>query len=545
MKSLRCVNLLLASVLLFALMACSPATPTASSTSIPPTSAPVPTNPPPAATAVPKATAAPTTAASAGAKKFTMGTVALPVTLDPAFESSANVFPMYESIFDTLVEADDKGQPIPKLAESWKLINDTTWEFKLKKGVKFHNGEPFDANSVKFTVERIADPKNKSNWQSRNAGVDHVEIVDPYTARIVTNGPFSMLFSGLMVDYLLPSKYYNDIGAQAFADKPVGTGPFKVQNWKKNEILDVVKNPDYWGGAAKLDEVVFRQIPEPATLQASFESGESDMAYPIVPDNVNALKAKGLRVDVQPLAFAWTMDIRPQGPGLGPLADVRVRQAVSYAVDAKKIWETVMLGMGQYLDGQVVGPGTTGYNPNVHAYPYDPAKAKDLLKQAGYANGFETTIETPVGRYFKDKETSEAFAAYLGQVGIKATVKPLESAAFVDRSLAGTIGPIFPTAWQAMPALDAHIPLGLFLSTNTRNLGNSKEFDDGWAKAGAALDFSQHNSALLPLAQTMHDQAWAVFMMNIPWVAGIQGRVQGIQLRSNYRFDWLKVDVTK
>ncbi|MER3399508.1 MAG: hypothetical protein C4316_13455, partial [Chloroflexota bacterium] len=184
--------------------------------------------------------------------------------MDPHLDSTANSLPCYAQVFEKLVAADDKGNIVPVLAESWKPVSDTVWEFKLRSGVKFHNGQELTAADVKFSLERVLDPKTTSPWRGRIDRIGRVEVVDSLTVRIETSGPFSPLLQGLSVVDIIPARYFQEAGPQGFATAPVGTGPFVFKEWVRQERLVVTANGNYWRGRPALDEVVFRAIPADA-----------------------------------------------------------------------------------------------------------------------------------------------------------------------------------------------------------------------------------------------------------------------------------------
>jgi peptide/nickel transport system substrate-binding protein len=384
----------------------------------------------------------------AEAARLTIGIGSIPNTPDPHRDSTANALPAYAQIFEKLVGVDDAGRIVGVLAESWRTLSDTVWEFRLRRNATFHNGETFTAEAVKFSIERVLNPATKSPWGGRIAAVDKVEVVDPHTVRITTKSPFAPLLQGLTVVDILPPKYFAEKGEKEFTAAPVGTGPFRFKSWVKQDHMAMTASPAYWGGRPVLDEVVFRSIPEDSTRVAGIETGELDVALLIPPEQVARLKAKG--IDVRSVNQGQGMVINFRAT-VDPFKSKKVRQALNYAVDKEAILKNLLLGHGRVLDGQVVGPDAFGYNPALKPYPYDPKMAKQLLAEAGYPQGFTVKFHGSIGRYTKDKEIEEAVIGQLAEVGVKAQLEILEAGVFIQSFLGATIGPMWIWAWQYLP----------------------------------------------------------------------------------------------
>ena len=216
-----------------------------------------------------------------------------PTTLDPQNHYETPAFNVCLNIFGTLLRRTTDMKIEPSLATSYKLINDTTWEFDLRKGVKFHNGEDFDATSVKFSLERMADPKNKLKQTSFQV-IDRVEIIDPYKVRIITKRPYPLLDAELcQIGAMLPPKYVQEKGPVYISTHPVGTGPYKFVSWAKDDQLVLQANENYWRGAPKIKKVIFRPIPEATTRVAGLQTQELDIIVNIPPHLMRLMDWKG------------------------------------------------------------------------------------------------------------------------------------------------------------------------------------------------------------------------------------------------------------
>ena len=332
---------------------------------------------------------------------------------------------MLEHIYDRLLDRDAKTlKPKPMLATGWKIVNDTTWEFTLRQGVKFHNGEPFNAQSVKATLEYALDPASKSHYAASAywKPVKEVQIVSDYTVRLITEKPWPSLIdhASLFNSLMMPPKALKEQSAQALAQKPIGTGPFRFVEWKRDDRLVLERNPDYWQGPADASRVTFRFIPEFSARMAALLSGEIDIMKDVPPHAVDAIEKSGrakLRSTVSSrINYLALVNLKP-----GPMQDVRVRRAMNNAVDVDELIKQVLKGRATRMCGQLA-PANVDYSP-VECYKYDPARAQALFKEAGVdPKTLALTLDTPSGRYPLDKDVSLAIGAQLQRLGIKTNV---------------------------------------------------------------------------------------------------------------------------
>lgn len=343
-------------------------------------------------------------------------------TLDPMNHSDTPTYNICLNLYDTLLQRDADLKIEPLLAESYKLIDDLTWEFKLRKGVKFHNGEDFNAAAVKFNLERLVDPKNKLRQAFLIGILDRVDIVDEYTFRFITKKPYPTLDAHLCSrGNMIAPKYLQEKGPEYLATHPIGTGPYKFVKWVKDDELVLEAFDKYWRGTPKIKRVIFKPIPEATTRVASLQTQEADIIVNVPPHLEKLVDWKGRSfISKVPSVRVIYMGFDTLKPG--PVADKRVRQAIAYAVNMDAIIKEVLGGNGNRL-GTLLTKDHFGYDPTVKPYPYDPERAKRLLAEAGYGNGFDFVLNSPADRYPKDKEVAEAVVGYLRKVGINASVK--------------------------------------------------------------------------------------------------------------------------
>src|SRR5881392_2685676 len=377
-------------------------------------------------------------AAAAPAGKVIIAQGVDPTTLDMMNQSETPASNLGRHIFDSLYERDPSLKVVPALAtEMPKLVAPATWEVKLRKGVTFHNGEDFNAESAKFSLERLAGGQGKLRGATFFAPIDRVEIVDPSTIRVHTKKPWPT-FTVVMTFVqggMYPPKAYKDKDTTFISRNPIGTGPFKFVRWSKDEEIVLEANTTYWRGAPRIKTVVFKPIPDDAVRVAALQNGEIDLAVNIPPHLARIIDkhpklflstAPSIRT-IQLMYYTHQMDAqhKPVGPYNGATADKRVRQAIAYAIDADEIIKGVLDGRGIRV-ATMLPSMHFGYDPGLKPIKQDLEKAKRLLMEAGYANGVEVTLNGPQGRYVRDKEVAEAVAGQLTKAGIRTTLKTFE-----------------------------------------------------------------------------------------------------------------------
>ncbi len=419
-----------------------------------------------------------------------------------------------EHIYDRLVDRDPKSyKPAPMLATGWKVVNDTTWEFTLRQGVKFHNGEPFNAASVKATMDYINDPANKTHYQPRWAQVKEVLVVNDYTVRFVTEKPWPGLIDRMAAtDFLpMPPKMLKEQGVQALVTKPTGTGPFKFVQWARDERLVLEKNPDYWKGAADLNRVTFRYIPEFSARLAALLAGEIDIMKDVPPHAVEMVDKSGkarLRSTVSSrINYLALVNLKP-----GPMQDLRVRKAINHAVNVDELIQQVLKGRASKMCGSL-SPLNVDYVAGIECYKHDPARATALFKEAGVdPTKLQLTLDSPSGRYPLDKDVSLAIAAQLQRLGIKVNVVVNEWGTHLDKIKNRTTGDMFFLGWG--PALEAQGTIEqLFQAKPTySSYGGNKAIEDKIAQAVTIVDAKKRLDAWAELQRLVHAEAPWVFL---------------------------------
>jgi len=352
------------------------------------------------------------------------------VSFDIHNHNNTSTEAVHINMYNYLVRKDAHQQTQPDLATSWSKIDDTTWEFKLRDDVKFHNGDPFTAADVKYTLERVANDNTLLEYGNYKQ-IKEVKVIDDHTVHILTHGPQPVLLNRLsrLGSGMLPSKYIQEKGFDEYLKNPVGTGPYKFKEWKRDDRLILERNDDYFGEKGKWDEVVFRAIPEDSTRVSELLTGGVDVAVNIPPTDLDRIKDNNSTYVLQgPTQRVMQLTMRMTDGT--PTANPKVREAIEMAIDKQAIVDNILAGGGTITRTRVT-PGNFGADPSLFGTSiYDPERAKQLLKEAGYGNGLEITMSSPSGRYLKDKETAELIQAFLGEVGIKVNLELMEWSKF-------------------------------------------------------------------------------------------------------------------
>ncbi|KIX13630.1 ABC transporter substrate-binding protein [Dethiosulfatarculus sandiegensis] len=358
-------------------------------------------------------------------------------TFNPQEQTTTLFQNMCDLIYDNLFFQEPDGNLVPRLATGYEVSKDgLTWTIKLRKGVKYTDGTPFNAQAMKVTFDRILNPKLRVPLRFAVSMVKSCDVVDDYTIKLNLKYPFAPLaptLSMALVTAMSPTaikKYGEDV-----RQHPVGAGPYVLTEWVKGDRIVMVRNKDYYGKKPTVEKIVWKVVPEVSTREAMLRSGEIDVCYKPSPANVAALDAdSNLKVDAP-------LDTRTIFMGLncqkGITKNKLVRQAFNYAVDKRAIVKKILFGTAQAMDGPC-SPILFGYKKMANQYDYDPEKAKALLKKAGFDFNQVVKMRTPNGRYLFDKQVSETVQAFLQAIGVKVELRTYDWPTYV----AGLLKPI-------------------------------------------------------------------------------------------------------
>ncbi len=390
----------------------------------------------------------------AGAQTLTIAHNVDPHTFNPLMTTTAAVESVILATVEKLAVFED-GSTAPWLLDGWDLKSDTVLELHLKQGIMFTNGEPLDAEAVRFSLEAW---REQPIMAQGIVGFEDAtfEVVDESTVRITTMEPVPGILTMLgRYGYVVPPVYYAEVGAEGFGTAPIGTGPYIFERHASGDSVEFSRNDAYWGGTPGFEKVVFRIMPEEFSRAAALEAGEVDIAYLLSDTSVARLKGvPGVVVHSQPGLRKFIAAFNAEMPGGEPLADPAVRRALNHAVDVNAIVDALYDGEAAILGGEFALPAEFGYSDAIEPFGYDLELARSMLAEAGYADGFPVTFAYPVGRYPKDQEVGEILTSYLEGAGLTITPKPLEWGAFLAERKARTLGHIFFFGLLFAPDLD-------------------------------------------------------------------------------------------
>ncbi len=456
--------------------------------------------------------------AAVNAQTLTIGLGTEPTSIDPHYHNLGPNNQIAQHIFSRLIEQDEKQRLTPGLATSWKPVDDTTWEFKLRKGVKFHDGTPFTADDVLFTMERAAaHPNAKSSFKLyTHGGGKKFTKVDDHTIRVSTPRPYPLMAVDLSNVHIISKKSegkwegeFNN-GSQAH-----GTGPFKFVKWTKGEVLEFARNDDYFGNKPHWARVIIKPIKSPPSRLAALLAGDVDFIDQVPTVDIERLKkepkvalSQGVSNRVIYLHMDQHRDPAPyvkshDGKDIkNPFKDVRVRKAISMAINRDAIVSRVMEGIA-IKAGQLLPEGFFGRSDNLKPEKFDPAGAKKLLAEAGYPNGFVTTLFGPNNRYINDAKIVEAIAQMLTVIGIKTTPDTMPKSVYFKR--AKNKGPKKPpefsfvlVGWGSGTG-EPSSPLRSLLATYSK--------EKGWGSSNRGLHSNPKMDAVLEEALATVDDA--------------------------------------
>jgi peptide/nickel transport system substrate-binding protein len=361
---------------------------------------------------------------------LTISLAAEPAGLDPTTNPSAAIKRVvHYNLLESLLQVDRNGRVAPALAKSYSISKDgREYTFTLYAGVKFHDGKPCTAEDVKYSFERLLDPKTAAPYRMYYEGIESIQVVDPLTVRFKTkkydsNFPFNLARGDAVI---IPRHAVDQLKSA-----PVGTGPFKFVEWKRGDSVTMARNPDYYRkGIPYLDKVIFKFISDPSAQLAALRAGDVDViAYDLAPENVPALE-KDPRFKVLK-GYTTTDVIMAMNNSKKPFSDPKVREAITLAVDRKAVVQGAVAGYGTPI-GSHMDPTNPYYVDLSGLYPYNPEKAKQLLAEAGYPNGFEAVLKLPEP-YAYARRSGEIIADQLSRVGIKLTLEVIPMGQWVDR----------------------------------------------------------------------------------------------------------------
>jgi len=421
----------------------------------------------------------------AAAQELKIAVAADITSMDPHF---FNLFPnnnVAEHIFDKLVQMDADSKMIPGLATSWKVINPTTWEFKLRKGVKFTDGSELTAEDVVFSIDRVPNvPNSPGPFSAYTKAIIAKEIVDPYTIRFKYAAPYPLAPNDLSTIYIVSKKVATGAATEDFnsGKAAIGSGRYKLVKYTSGDRVELVRNDNYWGEKSPWDKVTFKIIKNEPARVAALLSGDVDAIEQTPTADLARIKADPkfavtskishrviyFNFDHLDRSSPFINDKAGKPLAKNPLLDVRVRRAISKAINRQAIVDRVMEGQG-VPSGQLVSEKLFGHVPGLKADAYDVEGAKKLMTEAGYPDGFNLTIHGPSGRYVNDEKIVQAVAQMLSRIGITAKVETAPMGPYSARASKQEFS-FHMVGWGASTG-EASSPLRSLLATYSRDKG--------------------------------------------------------------------------
>lgn len=456
-------------------------------------------------------------------------------SLDPHFITdipSANI--NYQKVYEGLVKPDKDFVLQPSLAKEWKVIDDTTWEFKLNEGITFHDGAPFDAEAVKATFERLLDPATASPQREKFSMIKEVKVIDPTTVQFLLEYPYAPLLS------ILASQEGGIISPKALAEdpeslkeKPVGTGPFVFESWKSGQEISLTRNEDYWGEKPNIDRVVFKVVPEDATRLAMIETGEAHINDQVPVTEIERIEAS----ETMDLTRAEGLAVEFLGFNTqkAPLDDVRVRKAISHAIERESIISGVYNNVGT-LANSAMSPKVFGYSENTKPAEYDLNEAKKLLKEAG-AENLKISLLTSDRK--ERINMAEVIQSQLKGIGVEVEIQVVEYGTFIEMTNSGE-HQMYISGWGNATGDGDYNQYNLFHTASHGPAGNSFYYSNSEADKmiEAAREETDENKRLEiyeEVAQIELDEAVYVPIRNYEHIAAHNKNVSGYWLNAaNY-----------
>jgi peptide/nickel transport system substrate-binding protein len=436
-------------------------------------------------------------------------------TLDPLLRNSTPEFNINLHIFDMFLNRNSETLEIePSIVEKWESVDDETWHFTLVDGATFHDGTPVNAEAAVFSFERAAKKtigdKNIVQSLATQIGFVSATAVDEKTVEVKTSKP-AAIFPDLLTSFeICPPSAYQDDSAENLAkvaQTPMGSGPYKFVEWVRDDHIKLEANPDYWGKKPTIKTVIFRPVPELSARVVALQNEEAQIVVNIAPDVVEQIEAgDNTRISSVTGGRIIFVGIRCDKP---PFDDVRVRQAINYAVDFDSIKTALLGGYGERA-ATIVNP--PHQNPDIKPYPYDPEKAKALLAEAGFQPGTEITMDAPNGRYIKDSEMAQAIAQGLEDIGFKVNLKVLEWSVYAGELIgSGELDNLFFLGLGSPFSGEQE----LFYVHPDYSLNFTRWQDDDFVSTYAELS----NSLDVAKRQELMNKCQEIVMDQCPWIA--------------------------
>ncbi len=423
-------------------------------------------------------------------------------TMDPHMSSTRSGLNMQSQSIEHLIRRDRIGRLVPELALTWESVSDTTWRFQLRPGVVFHNGNPFTAEAVAYSLGRIIDPDQGSPNAGNLRAIASIEVIDDLTVDIHTMEPAPTLPNSLAAfSGIIDPVHAREVGDAGLVQNVVGTGPFVLVEWQRDDFARFERFEDYWGGPSHIKTLVLRPMPDVNSRVFALQSGEVDIIQEVPADLTAVIEADpNTRVTAVPSVRVHYIQFRTDTP---PFDDARVRQAINYAVDKERIVNSLLNGYANVI-GQPVPPQFFGYNPEVEPYAHDPERARELLAEAGYPNGFQAEFYI----YPAIQAVAEVIAADRAEVGVRVSFKVNEFGVSYEDLINNRASPMHYATWGGYSLFDADGTLPhVFIAGALWSYYTHPRIVEITEMAATTLDQNAREAAYHEAMQLLHDEA--------------------------------------
>jgi peptide/nickel transport system substrate-binding protein len=453
-----------------------------------------------------------TSTSAANTDKLTIAISADVSTLNPWMTRSISDLNILSQVYTSLVVRDADMNLQPALATKWEQTDSTTWRFTLRDDVKFENGKTLDADVVKWNIEQVMDPDTDARVASTFDKVTNVNVVNATTIDITTSEPNLTLPDALTTFFFLEPTWAADHDA---AQEMMGTGPYELADRQIQQSITLEKRSDsVWADEAAYKAVEYRVISEDSSRVAALQTGEVDLITQYGPDEISSLQSTD---GIEAGAIETTRSVFLYADATKePMNNTLVRQAINYAIDKESIVKSLFGGLTDISAGQVLTPEYRGYNEGVEAYPYDPDKAKELLKEAGYSDGLEVTFIYATGYGLLTPETAQAITSQLAEVGITADVSTMPSADFTNMNYERTNLPNLGYLTYAWWTLDGADLLENFMTGGAQQFWQNDDFDAAMTSALGASTLDEREKYTEQAVEIMRDEAGFIFLFPQP-----------------------------
>lgn len=442
---------------------------------------------------------------------------------------------LWLSIYDNLVRLGWSSELEPNLALSWENTEPTKWVFKLRPDVVYHNGKPFTAQDVVDLLALIKTPEMRRFLiPSELRGVIGGRVIDDHTVEVETEEPDAILPNRLATLMIIDPEHWQEIGIDAYTLAPVGTGPYRLTGWGGgNKVAFLEANPKSWRAPKEITKVEYRLIPDKTSRIQGLISGQLDLITGLHVDDAETLVFPGITIDVQPNPQVKSIALPNilHGPD-HPLADKRVRQALNYAVDKQAISDLIMFGHAQ-VASQGLTSATFGYNPDLEPYPYDPDKARALLAEAGYPNGFSLLAEVVTDSTTPDEFTYQKIAQDIRSIGVDMTLRRITYADYQRKYTLTEWGDAeaFNLIWNNAAFQDPIRSIEYFSCMRVNPFFCEPDLVEDIKASNREMDRSKREKMLQDIMARLHDLAPAIWITNAVYTTAYTDRIANFAMR--------------